>query len=246
MILTIAFERVRSLTVCFIDPLTAALCEEADMAFHGLYGDDSKEWTQFTINKHANDLIARLTTRVFFGDTLCRNKRWLRIAVDFTHVFVDASRVLRLWPAIARPIVHWFLPQCVALRKLRNDAQEIILAEIKRRNKLRAEGKMDSKSADTLGWMQEMSKGKSLDIVGGQLALTLAAVHTTSDLIAKVVYHFCAYPEEKAKLRKEIIDVLNERGWSKAALFHMKLLDSFIKEVQRHTPFSLSKYSGDL
>ncbi|PNP80129.1 hypothetical protein FNYG_06497 [Fusarium nygamai] len=45
-------------------------------------------------------------------------------------------------------------------------------------------------------------------------------------------------PELVEAVRKEIVEVLNKEGWSKKALFNMKLLDSVIKEAQRLKPIT--------
>ena len=223
-----------------LSPVTIALCQETDLAVNEMYGND-KEWKQYVITKHANDFVARLSTRVFLGPVVCRDPAWLRIAVDYTLVVFGAARYLRMWPAFLQPVVHWFLPVCIYLRKLRSNARKIINQEIKRRNEERARrGGAVSKAEDSLGWMQEWSANhnQKIDLAGGQLSLTMAAIHTTSDLMTKVLYNLCAYPEYQNEIRKEIIDVLSTHGWSKTSLYNMKLLDSFMKETQRFTPAS--------
>lgn len=136
-----------------------------------------------------------------------------------------------------------------ALLRQSRAGRRIIDNEIKRRREIwernAREGKPNSKLADSLGWMQEMAaeKGETdFDLAGGQLALTFAAIHTTSDLLTKCLYHISASQEIQQELREEMVAVLGEDGWKKTSLYKMKLLDSFLKEVQRIEPPSISEF----
>ena len=46
-----------------------------------------------------------------------------------------------------------------------------------------------------------------------QIGLSLAAIHTTSDLITQSVVNLCKYPEVIPALREEALDVLSKYGW---------------------------------
>lgn len=47
------------------------------------------------------------------------------------------------------------------------------------------------------------------------------------------LYHLAANPEFIGPLRKEVEAVLQEDGWTKAAMGKMRKLDSFMRESQR-------------
>ncbi|KAL9947740.1 hypothetical protein D7B24_002461 [Verticillium nonalfalfae] len=176
------------------------------------------------------------------GEVLCRDDEWLTIAADWTMVLMDAARALRMWPGIFKPIIHWFLPECRLLRKTRNKATIVVERELtRRRERERASNSKPStvKVGDTLGWMQEVAGSKNIDLAGGQLVLTFASIHTTSDLLTKCLYNLSAHPEYQNLLRKEIVTVLSEKGWDKTSLYQLKLLDSFMKETQRLMPTSV-------
>ena len=55
-------------------------------------------------------MVAQLSSRVFLGEEICRDEEWLNVSVNFTIDAFIAARILRLWPSILRPAVHWFLP----------------------------------------------------------------------------------------------------------------------------------------
>ncbi|KAG6315486.1 hypothetical protein E4U22_007789, partial [Claviceps purpurea] len=67
------------------------------------------------------DIIARISSKIFLGDQLCRNEEWLQITKNYTTCFSTAATKLRMFPRHLRILAHWFLPEC---RKLRQEQQE--------------------------------------------------------------------------------------------------------------------------
>ena len=191
-------------------------------------------------------VIARISSRVFLGDQLCRDENWLRITKDYTVKSFNAANELRLWPAPLRTIASRFLKSSGEVRQLVKQAREVIEPIYNQRRQLRskalAEGKKYEGFNDAIDWVEDEAKGKPYDPVAIQLGLSLAAIHTTSDLSAKVLINLVKNPSIIEALREEMTTVLNEHGWSKNALFKMKLLDSVIKESQRMAPAALGKY----
>lgn len=136
--------------------ITNDLVEETTMAVHDIFGDNA-EWHHTFIKQNILDLVARLSSRVFLGPELCRNKRWLEIAKGYTVDAFISARLLKVVPALLRPFVHWVLPPCIKLRKDVRDADRLINPEVERR-KIRAQkaleaGQKPPKTADTIGWM---------------------------------------------------------------------------------------------
>ena len=87
--------------------------------------------------------------------------------------------------------------------------------------------------------MREIAKGRKYSPVGIQLGLAAAAIHTSSDLMCHLISNPCRLPESIERLRDEAKSVLAEHGWSKSLLFHLKLMDSVLKETLRITPPSM-------
>ena len=113
------------------------------------------------------------------------------------------------------------------------------------RRKIRAEvtlagGGKPPKVSDAIGWMVEMASGKPVDYVAAQLSLTVAAIHATTEALTIALLDLVTYPETIPQLRQEVIQALGDGGWSKQALYNMKLMDSFLKESQRLHPVSAS------
>ncbi|KAM6512152.1 hypothetical protein FSOLCH5_009871 [Fusarium solani] len=185
-------------------------------------------------------LVARISSRVFLGPELCRNESWLRITRDYTVTGFFAGEDLRMWPEFVRPFVHWFLPGC---RKLRADVKEarsmidFVVEERRKRNQELVDAGQDvPEYNDAIAWFDKAAKGATYDRAAMQLSLSLAAIHTTTDLLTQVLTRISQNLEILKPLREEMTSVLREEGWSKTSLYKMKLLDSVIKESQRMKP----------
>ena len=48
------------------------------------------------------------------------------------------------------------------------------------------------------------------------------------------LYHLVSNPHVVEPLRNEVETVIAKEGWSKAAMVQLRLMDSFLKESQRH------------
>jgi cytochrome P450 len=158
--------------------------------------------------------------------------------VNYTIDAFLAARDLRLWPSVTRRIVHWFLPSAKRLRHHTVVATEIIQAEIQKRELIRT-GKLPEEDpprthADALDWFAEVAAGRPFNVIRSQIGLSLAAIHTTSNLLTNIMYDLTAYPEHIQPLRDEIKAIVDEDGMlKKTSLTKMKRMDSVMKETQR-------------
>lgn len=190
-------------------------------------------------------MVARLSSLVFMGEKICHDKEWLDVSVNYTIDTFVAARELRLWPAALRPLVHWFLPSARKVRKDMSVARRIVLGEVEKRKQIR-EGKLPKKDKhpDVLDWIEEYTAGRPFNVTRAQVGLSLAAIHTTSNMLTNVLYDLTAYPEHIQPLRDEIRAVLEEDGGlKKTSLVKMKLLDSVMKESQRINPAGMTSIS---
>ena len=110
---------------------------------------------------------------------------------------------LRSTPSLVRPFLQWFLPPMKRLRQHVRDADRLIQPEVQMR-RARAKRAMENgakppKTADTIGWMYELSREKGrreeLNYVAAQLSLTMAAVHTTTEAITTALIDLTQHPE---------------------------------------------------
>ncbi|KAI2463503.1 cytochrome P450 [Annulohypoxylon bovei var. microspora] len=236
-------ETVRVKLTQSLNLITGDLVDETADSLHVVFGE-SEEWTTRRIRDDMLEVVARLSSRVFLGRELCRNRRWLDIAKTYTIDSFVASRIMRAVPSIVRPLVYLVLPQGWSLRKAVKDARDLIDPEVARRkaavDAAKAAGLKPPKTADTIGWMYEVARGRDIDFVAGQLSLTMAAIHTTTETSCSALLDICEYPDVAQQLREEIIQVIGEHGWAKTSLYKLKLMDSFLKEGQRFRPMNAS------
>ncbi|KAJ9144520.1 Gibberellin cluster-C20-oxidase [Pleurostoma richardsiae] len=224
--------------------VTEPLSEEAAVALSVNLGE-STEWREIRLKDALLDVVARLSSRVFLGNKLCRDDSWLTITKKYSVTMFIAATKLRMYPRASRKIVHWFLPECRQLRAELEESRRVVLPVIEDRRKAReaaaASGETIPYFDDALDWADQeaAAKGITYDPATFQLILSLAAIHTTTDLIEQVMLDLAQHPTLFQALRNEIVNVLRANGWKKTALYNMKLLDSVIKESQRMKPSSI-------
>ncbi|KAJ4168615.1 hypothetical protein NW754_010536 [Fusarium falciforme] len=153
--------------------------------------------------------------------------------MHYTHDSYSPAAELSQRPFFLRPFVYL----CRKLRQEVKDADALSMPEVNRRKeavlKAQASGEKPPRTSDTIGWMFEISRGRDVNDVYGQLFLSFAAIHTTTETITGCVLDISSCPEIAQPLREEIISVIGEHGWAKTSLYKLKLMDSFMKESQR-------------
>lgn len=191
--------------------------------------------------------IARISSRVFLGEELCRNEAWLKISREYASTMFPATDVLRKYPAgIMRSIAARVEPICRAAQAQVAEARSILQPVLEKRKAAKAAAAAAGKTIefnDAIEWFDNVSaKTKaSYEPAAMQLFLSIVAIHTTSDLMTQIMTDLAGHPEVIEDLRKEIKEVLSDGGWKKTSLTNMKLLDSVIKESQRLKPIQLGK-----
>ncbi|KAJ5884561.1 hypothetical protein N7504_012133 [Penicillium tannophilum] len=226
--------------------LTIPLSKETAVTVEDAF-PPADEWKPYNFSHKVPYMVARVSTLAFLGQRACRNEDWINVAVHYTIDAFEGARELRLWPSILRPVVHYFLPSIQKVRYHLGVAQAIVKQEIEERNMIR-DSKLPSDDplqtqVDALDWFEELSKAYNMpfDMTNGQVSLSLAAIHTTSNLLTNIMYDLAAYPEYVQPLRDEIIAVIAEDGeLKKTSLLKLKLMDSVMKESQRTHPISMT------
>ncbi|GAP91373.1 putative cytochrome p450 [Rosellinia necatrix] len=227
----------------YLTKVTKPVSLEASFALHNLLGE-STEWTEVKSLHISVRYVSSLSSRIFLGDELCRNKRWLETTSQYAVNSMHAVKTLRLFPKFTRPVVHWFLPECRLIRRLLGEAREIIQEVIDRRRAEKAaaarEGRPVPRPSDAIEWAEEESRDDPYDPAVYQIGLSMAAIHTTSDLLNQTLQNLVQRPALIDDLRREIVDVLRSDGMTKTALYNLKLMDSVLKETQRLKPIKMT------
>jgi hypothetical protein len=90
-------------------------------------------WHTVPLRETLLRVVARVSSRVFLGEEVCRNDDWLRVTREYTVSGFGAAEELRLWPAPMRALVHWFLPSCQRARADVAAARRIIGGVLEKR-----------------------------------------------------------------------------------------------------------------
>ncbi|SMY26650.1 unnamed protein product [Zymoseptoria tritici ST99CH_1A5] len=204
----------------------------------------ASDWQERALMDDTLLWVARLSTRVFLGERFVQNAEWIRIAQEYTIDFMTATAICGFVPALIRPLFVLGLPWC---RKLRRDHAicERMFGPVfaEREAEIEAaqrEGRVPDLPDDAIEWCRNAGKGRKYPQLNSQLTLSIAAIHTTSDLLGQTVLNLCVHPELLEPLRQEAISVLKSYGWQKQALTELRLMDSCLKETQRMKPVQLA------
>jgi hypothetical protein len=124
------------------------------------------------------------------------------------------------------------------------EALGLILPVLKERQEekaaARAAGKTPFSYNDAIDWMEDTAKGRPYNPAISQLLLSMAAIHTSADMLTQVLFDIAEREDLVAALREEIMTVVRDNGWSKISLYKLVLMDSTIKESQRLKPIAIS------
>lgn len=180
------------------------------------------------------------------GEEMCGNEEWLRVSSEYTNlVFGMIGTLFEVPGHLTRRVVHRFLPSCRELRESLNRCREVLRPVIEGRRAARAEAAARGEAAptwdDSLEWFRR--EYGEIDYATKQIQMSMAAIHTTTDLLVETMLAVARHPEHVPALREEVVRVIGTEGWKKTALYNLKFMDSFIKEAQRMRPALLCESS---
>lgn len=203
------------------------------------------QWHTIVLKDLLLDLIARLSSRIFLGEELCRNEEWLKVTKEYTVNGPKAATILHLFPRNLRPIIANFLPITRTIRAQLKHAMTIMEPFLEKRRSekeaCRREGKEPNLYADAIEWFEQVADGQPYSALYLQLGLAFAAVHSSADALTHTMLEILQKPDIIQPLREEIISVLGTEDWSKRTFYKLRLMDSVLKEAQRLKPVLLGK-----
>ncbi|UZP40375.1 hypothetical protein NXS19_008191 [Fusarium pseudograminearum] len=226
-----------------LSKLTGPLSEEASLSIRDRL-TDSTEWHSINPPKEIIRIVSRVSSRIFMGKELCRDEGWTKASSDYTMVAFGSLALVREYPRWLRPYIHWFLPCCKEARRKLNEARECLQPHLDRRAVIKQQALAQGQPYpfdDAIEWFNK--EYDAHDPATQQIAISIVAYHTTSDLLCETLFNLCRHPEFFKPLRDELVTVLSrEGGMTKAALYNLKLMDSVIKESQRLRPILLGVF----
>jgi cytochrome P450 len=211
-----------------------------------------KDWSPICVVFKLTSIIALLSGRVFVGLPLSRNKKWIDATVNYTKDIVIAREAIIRKPAIIRDFVAPFLPEVKSVKRSNKRSAallEPLVKEVLTRETDERYGNEEDKTGTMVSWMLQYSDDKSVEtLVNYQMTLSFTAIFTTASAASQVIFDLVCRPKYMQHLRDEIRQVIDEDGYDDSGLtrnikrqsiLKLQKLDSFIKESQRLSPFSL-------
>jgi cytochrome P450 len=182
-------------------------------------------------------LVSQESTRLFLGPEMCRDAHWLQASVNYIQSFFMGIDLLDSWRPIFRPLVSKFSQTGKQIRSDLAEARQILSPFIADRQARKANGE---KFNDLLQWFDDAARGAEYDAPLLILRSSMAAVHSTSDLLTKAIFEICTQPGLIDDIREEAIRVFKEHGLRQTAIQELRLTDSVLKETQRLKPLQTS------
>jgi cytochrome P450 len=147
-----------------------------------------------------------------------------------------------------RPFVVPRLPEIKKLRNMEERAARHLEPIVRERMEAEKNDPNWQKPDDMMQWLLNQSAKHGTvsveQLAKMQLALIFAAIHTTTMTLTNILYTLAVTPEYVGPLREEIVNVMsdNDGKITTRALQQMVKLDSYMKEVTRLYPPSVSTY----
>ncbi|KAF8428991.1 cytochrome P450 [Tirmania nivea] len=238
-----------------LDPMV----EELEMSFKEeweqpwMQTKDAEGWVEMRIFEETMKIVSRTSNRVFGGVVICRDKAFLKNAIDFAVGVVMAGYGVQLAPKKMR----WLVEPLVSIRNRRRlafAARKLTPIIEERRAIIERNSRDESNTLeepdDLLQYLihEAINLGPPHDSVYQlacrYLVVNFVAIHTTSLGFSNNVANMAAYTDPTTGrsywdiLREEVeaVDRVSEEGpgvWTKRKLNKLVGLDSFIRETLR-------------
>ena len=116
-------------------------------------------------------MVLSVSSRVFVGESLCRDQEWLQVVSAYLTEVVSTAKALRPYPRILRPLIRPLLAPKGRMTLILSNARKVLIPAIEARRKSR------DKHIDLLQFLVETSgDGQHMPIILKLLVLTSAAV----------------------------------------------------------------------
>lgn len=142
-------------------------------------------------------VVSRMSARVFMGKDLCDDQNWTKAALSYTAYQFEYRNMLSEWPMFLRTLVYKLKPNSRILRERLQHCQDVLRPHSSRRHAvMRQVLQRDDKNPynDAIGWFAE-EMGDRYDPAASQISLSLAAIHTTTDLLFQTMIDISKHPE---------------------------------------------------
>ncbi|KAF8504637.1 cytochrome P450 [Russula emetica] len=227
---------IRSKLIRIIPTIFQDIHDEVVLALNDIIPTVDEEWVKVPIVRTMQHVICRISNRVFVGPTLCRNRDYQDLNLNFAINVVKIATILKMFPECLRPAVMRIISNLPSQVQQEMEFLRPMVEERSAKMEDLSEGDWGNRPNDILMWLMGEAKGieRSLDgLARRMLAVNFASIHTTSITFTQALYRLLSNPEYIEPLRQEIEAAVAEEGWTKAGLDKMYKIDSFLRETQR-------------
>ncbi|KAI6043533.1 cytochrome P450 [Pisolithus marmoratus] len=191
------------------------------------------EWKSITGVDMIQEVMFRISNRVFVGLPLCRDPDWIALNIRLIVALIKEGALLRWLPKFIKPLAaRWITRRTERTNRAARLLETIVWDRQRHMNEYGKE--WNDKPNDMLQWCMDEGKEDTVDQLAARImGVNSAAMQTTSDGFAQALFLLATDPQYAEMLREEVEMVVKEHGWTKEALTHMRKTDSFLKEVQR-------------
>lgn len=196
----------------------------------------TEEWQTVPAYDTLMHIVCRTSNRFFVGLPLCRDPGYRSLNETFAIDVAISARIINCFPNFLKPFVGRYLttvPKAVkrALKYLGPTLEERLAQE-----KLHGQ-EWAERPNDLISWLLETTTEDYHrtvhDLVLRILTVNFAAIHTSTMTLTHSLYDLAVHPEYIQAMREEAEKIIEEDGWTKAAMQRMRKIDSFLKECQR-------------
>ncbi|OOQ86347.1 putative cytochrome P450 [Penicillium brasilianum] len=156
-------------------------------------------------------IVTRVGARIFIGDDLCREEKWLKASIDYTKNIFLTIALLRPFPDFLHPIVGRMLPSSRSLdRQLVHIKDQVLGPLIEKRRRMEAGSNPSYKKPDDfLQWMMDLAKTEKEshphNLAHRLLGITsMAVVHTSAMSLTHSLYDLLVMKQWIQPLLEEI------------------------------------------
>ncbi|KAK7686504.1 hypothetical protein QCA50_010102 [Cerrena zonata] len=228
-------ELIRSQLTRQIATMLEDVRDEICASFDAYIPASTNEWLPISTLSTFQQIVARVSSRVFVGLPMCHDKDYINLAVMHTREISRVRQAMNWLPQFMKPIAaHYMIDTKHGLSIGMKLLKPVIQERLDQMHKYGTD--WPQKPNDMLQWVIEeiTDQGKNIDhIIPYILFFNFVAIHSSSISFTHALYHLAASPEYIAPLREEIETVVKQDGWTKLAMQKLKKVDSFMRESQR-------------
>ncbi|EGN97958.1 hypothetical protein SERLA73DRAFT_182766 [Serpula lacrymans var. lacrymans S7.3] len=220
--------------------LFADMQDEIVHACNDIIPLDGNEWVNVPAYSSMLNITCRTSNRLIVGLPLCRSQEFADLHVKFAVQVIVCASIVNLLPNFIKPFFGRLLTNTPnSIERCTEYIRPIVddrLRDIEEHGEEWAD-----KPNDMITWLLDEAREErnARAVALRVLVLNFASLHSSSSSFTHALLHLAARPHLLQPLREEAEAVVQEEGWTKAAMDKLKKIDSFLKESQRVSALSL-------